>query len=166
MLTYVHEWRDIRKIWETPTDPMERARARVVADEEYRRAGLEHIRADVPGWVTRRLTRGLFILWASDIPIRFSDINDVNPLVIRVIWLAQVVLLVIAVIGLVRLVQRRRFAEAALLALPLLYVTGVHLPLLCETRQSLPVKPLVVVLAAIAITSRGRQRSEGDALPQ
>ena len=52
------------------------------------------------------------------------------------------------------LVRRRRYAEAALLALPLIYVTGVHVPLLCETRQSLPVKPLVLVLAAIAVTSR------------
>ena len=38
--TYVHEWRDIRRIWETPTDPMERARARVVADQEYLRAAV------------------------------------------------------------------------------------------------------------------------------
>ncbi len=154
MLTYVHEWRDIRKIWEAPTDPMERARARVVADQEYLRAAIEHIRDDLPGWVWRRLTRGTFILWASDIPIRYTDINDVNPLLIRGIWLAQVVLLVMAAVGLVRLLQRRRFAEAALLGLALLYVTGVHVPLLCETRQSLPVKPLVLILAAIAVTSR------------
>ena len=45
-------------------------------------------------------------------------------------------------------------AAAALLALPLLYVTGVHVPFLSETRQSLPVKPLVLVLAAVAVTSR------------
>ena len=44
----------------------------------------------------------------------------------------QVVLLAIAVAGLVVLVRRRRYAEAALLALPLLYVTGVHVPLLCR----------------------------------
>jgi hypothetical protein len=154
MLTYVHEWRDIRKIWETPTDPMERARARVIADQEYQRAALVHIREDVAGWVTRRLTRGAFILWASDIPIRHTDINAVNPLIIRGIWLLQVVLLAIAAYGLIVLLGRRRFAEAALLALPLLYVTGVHLPLLCETRQSLPVKPLVLILAAIAVTAR------------
>jgi hypothetical protein len=54
----------------------------------------------------------------------------------------------------VMLVRRRRYAEAALLTLPLIYVTGVHVPLLCETRQSLPVKPLVLALAAVAITSR------------
>ena len=36
-----------------------------------------------------------------------------------------------------------------LLALPLIYVTGVHLPLLCEARQSLPVKPLLLTLAAV-----------------
>jgi len=32
------------------------------------------------------------------------------------------------------------------------YVTGVHLPLLCEARQSLPVKPIVLALAAIGIS--------------
>lgn len=154
MLSYVHEWQDIRKIWESPTEPMERARARVVADEEYRRAGIEHIRADLSGWIIRRLTRGTFILWASDIPIRFTDINATPTIVIRAIWLLQVALLAIAAAGLLVLVRRRRYSEAALFALMLLYVTGVHVPLLCETRQSLPVKPLVIVLAAIAVSAQ------------
>ena len=44
-----------------------------------------------------------------------------------------------------------RWLEAVCLGLPLIYVTGVHLPLLCEARQSLPVKPLVLALAAIAV---------------
>ncbi len=153
MLVYVHEWREIRKIWETPTDPMERARARVVADQEYFRVGIAHITADIPGWIVRRVTYGTFILWASDIPIRYTDINATPRLVVRLIWLLQVVLLAIAAVGTVMLLGRRRFAEAALLTLPLLYVTGVHLPLLCETRQSLPVKPLVIVLAAIAVSA-------------
>lgn len=152
MLTYVHEWRDIRRIWEDPIDPMERARARVVADEEYFRAAVAHIRADVPGWIWRRLTTGTFVLWASDIPIRYTDINATAPLVIRAIWVAQVILIAIAAYGAIVLLRRRRFAEAALLVLPLLYVTGVHVPLLCETRQSLPVKPLVLVLAAVTLT--------------
>jgi 4-amino-4-deoxy-L-arabinose transferase-like glycosyltransferase len=156
MLIYVHEWRDIRKIWEDPTDPMERTRARVVSDQEYLRAGMAHIRADVPGWVVRRITRGAFILWAADIPIRYTDINATPVIVIRLIWLLQVVLLLVAAAGIVVLFRRRQYAEAALIVLPLLYVTGVHLPLLCETRQSLPVKPLVIALAAVALTSRGR----------
>ncbi|HEX4913224.1 MAG TPA: glycosyltransferase family 39 protein [Vicinamibacterales bacterium] len=154
MLTYVHEWRDIRKIWDEPTDPMERARARVIADQEYFRAAMAHIRADVAGWVMRRMTYGTFILWASDIPIRYTDIDATPTLVIRVIWLLQVVLLATAMAGIVVLVKRRQYSEAALLTLPLLYVTGVHVPLLCETRQSLPVKPLILVLAAIAISLR------------
>jgi len=154
MLNYVHEWQDIRKIWETPTDPMERARARVAADQEYLRLALVHIKADLPGWALRRGARRAFILWSTDIPIRFTDINRTPTIVIRAIWLLQVVLLVIAATGLVTLIRRGRYAEAALLALPLLYVTGVHVPLLCETRQSLPVKPLVLVLAAVALTSR------------
>jgi 4-amino-4-deoxy-L-arabinose transferase-like glycosyltransferase len=161
MLDYVHEWQDIRRIWETPTDPMERARARVVADEEYRRSAVEHIRADLGGWAVRRAARRAFILWASDIPIRFTDINATPVIVIRAIWALQVVLLAIAAAGIVILVRRGRLAEAALLTLPLLYVTGVHVPLLCETRQSLPVKPLVLMLAAIAITSR-RPHANGN----
>jgi 4-amino-4-deoxy-L-arabinose transferase-like glycosyltransferase len=159
MLNYVHEWQDIRRIWETPTDPMERARARDIADQEYFRAAIEHIRSDVPGWIWRHTVRNGFILWATEIPIRYSDINSVNPLIIRAIWLLQVVLLVIAAAGIVVLFRRRRYAEAALFTLSLLYVTGVHLPLLCEMRQSLPVKPLVLMLAAIAITSRRSEAS-------
>ncbi len=154
MLAYVHEWQDIRRIWESPTDPMERARARVVADQEYLRAAVAHIRADLSGWAVRRATRRAFILWASDIPIRYTDIDAVPTVVIRAIWLAQVILLLVAAGGVVVLLRRRKFAEAALVTLPLLYVTGVHLPLLCETRQSLPVKPLVLILAALAVTSR------------
>jgi 4-amino-4-deoxy-L-arabinose transferase-like glycosyltransferase len=154
MLTYVHEWRDIRKIWESPTDPMERARARVVADEEYLKAAMTHIQPDIPGWIWRRLSRGMFILWASDIPIRYTDINAMPPLLIRGMWLVQAILVAIAAYGAIVLLARRRFAEAALLVLPLLYVTGVHFPFLSETRQSLPVKPLVIVLAAVTLTSR------------
>jgi hypothetical protein len=154
MLDYVHEWQDIRRIWESPTDPMERARARVVADQEYLRAAIEHIREDIVGWAGRRAARRAFILWASDIPIRYTDINKTPQIVIRAIWLLQAILLAIAAAGIIVLLRRGRYAEAALVTLPLLYVTGVHVPLLCETRQSLPVKPLVVVLAAIALSSR------------
>jgi 4-amino-4-deoxy-L-arabinose transferase-like glycosyltransferase len=163
MLNYVHEWRDIRRIWEEPTDPMERARARVVADEEYFKAAVAHIRADVPGWIGRRALYGTFIRWASDIPIRYTDINSLPTLVIRAIWMVQVVLLAVAVYGAVVLLRRRRWAEAALLTLPLLYVDGVHVPFLSETRQSLPVKPLVIVLAAVAITSRAIATTATDA---
>ena len=70
---------------------------------------------------------------------------------IRLIWLVQVILLLLAAGGLIRLARHGRWPEAVLLALPLVYVTGVHLPLLCEARQSLPVKPLVLVLAAVAV---------------
>jgi 4-amino-4-deoxy-L-arabinose transferase-like glycosyltransferase len=159
MLNYVHEWQDIRTIWETPTEPMERARARVVADQEYYRLAISHIKSDPGEWAFRRLTKGTIILWATDIPIRYSDVNRVNPLVIRAIWILQVLLLAIAAAGMVRLFRSRRLAEVALLALALLYVTGVHVPLLCENRQSLPVKPLVLTLAAIAITSRRSEAS-------
>lgn len=151
MLTYAHEWRDIHDLWDTPTDPVERARARILADQAYLDAGLKHIRADPAGHVIRRLTRGPFVLWAAEIPVRYSLINRLPTLVIRGIWLAQVVLLWLAAIGAVHLYRTGRRLEATLLVLPLIYVTGVHLPLLCEARQSLPVKPIVLALAAVGI---------------
>ena len=66
------------------------------------------------------LTRGLFVLWAAEIPIRFSDINDTPPVVIRVIWL------VAGSLSGARAGRRRhpgasraRWTEAVLLTLPL-----------------------------------------------
>jgi hypothetical protein len=154
MLQYVNEWRDIRAIWDTPTDPMERARARVDADVEYRRHAIANMRADPIGHVTRRLTVGAFVLWAADVPVKYADINGLPTIVIRLIWLVQAIVLVLAAAGAVQLARHGRWLEAVVLSLPLIYVTGVHLPLLCEARQSLPVKPLVIVLAGVALTAR------------
>lgn len=154
MLAYVNEWRDIRLIWDTPTDPMERARARVAADREYMRFALAHIREDPLGHIRRRVVTGTFVLWAAEIPIRYGDINEMPASVVRSIWLVQVVLLLVAAWGAVVLVRGGRWLEAVMLALPIIYVTGVHLPLLCEARQSLPVKPVVLALAAIGLIRR------------
>jgi len=161
MLQYVNEWRDIRAIWDTPTDPMERAAARVVADREYLAHALVHMRQDPAGHLVRRLGRGAFVLWAAEIPIPYGRINDTPPLVIRAIWLAQVALLVLAAWGVVSLVRGGHWLEAVVLSLPIIYVTGVHLPLLCEARQSLPVKPIVLALAAIGLGHRPRFGTPG-----
>lgn len=154
MLQYATEWRDIRAIWDTPTDPMERAAARVRADQEYLQYAFALMRHDPVGHVRRRLTRGAFLLWAAEVPIRYGDINATPPIVIYVIWLAQVVLLMFAAWGAVVLARSGRWLEVVTLSLPIIYVTGVHLPLLCEARQSLPVKPVVLVLAAIGLRRR------------
>ena len=154
MLQYVNEWRDIRAIWDTPTDPMARAAARVAADREYLAHALATIRQDPVGHLTRRLGRGAFVLWAAEIPIPYDRINDTPPAAIRAIWLAQVVLLLLAAWGSWSLVRQGHWLEAVMLSLPIIYVTGVHLPLLCEARQSLPVKPIVLALAAIGLSKR------------
>ena len=153
MLQYVTEWLDIRAIWDTPTDPMERARARVAADSEYLRVAMANMRADPLGHVQRRLTTGLFVLWAADVPVRYGDINSFPVVAIRAMWVVQVLVMLLAAIGAVTLARRGRWLEAVMLTLPVVYVTGVHLPLLCEARQSLPVKPVVIVLAAIAVNA-------------
>jgi hypothetical protein len=158
MLAYVNEWRDIRLIWDTPTDPMERVRARVAADREYLRFAVAHMREDPIGHIGRRVARGTFVLWAAEIPIRYGDINRMPTLVIRSIWLVQVLLLLVAAWGASVLVRQGRWLEAVMLVLPIIYVTGVHLPLLCEARQSLPVKPVVLALAAIGLRQRAPPR--------
>jgi 4-amino-4-deoxy-L-arabinose transferase-like glycosyltransferase len=149
MRTYVHQWRQIRRVWDEPVDPHARARARIVADREYQRVAVENISADPAGHALRRLTHGAFVLWNADIWLRYSEIDDAPPVVIRAMWSVQVALLVLGIWGCVRMVRRGQLAEAWLLATPLLYVTAVHLPLLTEARQSLPVKPLLLVLATV-----------------
>jgi 4-amino-4-deoxy-L-arabinose transferase-like glycosyltransferase len=159
MLQYVNEWRDVREIWDTPTDPMERVRARVAADREYLRHAIANMKADPVGHVRRRLTIGAFVLWAAEVPIRYADINLMPNWFIRLLWIPQIALLAAAAWGLVRLVQNNRWLDAVMLALPIIYVTGVHLPLLCEARQSLPVKPVVIALAAVGLTYRRTEAS-------
>src|SRR5439155_3079470 len=44
MLEYVHQWQDIRRIWAMPTDPSERATARVKADQEYQRVAMQNLK--------------------------------------------------------------------------------------------------------------------------
>jgi len=154
MLQYVNEWRDIRQIWTAPTDPMERVRARVEADREYLRHAIANMQADPIGHLARRLTIGAFVLWAAEVPIRYADINTMPVWFIRLLWILQLALLAAAAWGGVWLARHGRWLEAVMLALPVIYVTGVHLPLLCEARQSLPVKPVVIALAAIGLTSR------------
>jgi 4-amino-4-deoxy-L-arabinose transferase-like glycosyltransferase len=151
MLDYVHQWKDIRRIWTEPTDANERARARVAADREYLRVGLENIRRNSTAHLVTRLARGVFILWAGEIPIRYSDINRMPPAVIRIGWAIQALIVAAAMCGLVVFARGGRADAAALLAAPIVYVTAVHFPLLKEARQSLPALPTVLLLATVAL---------------
>jgi hypothetical protein len=151
MLTYVHQWEDIRRIWTNPVESSERARARVAADREYLRIGLDNIRAEHPGELARRLARGVFVLWAGEIPFRYSDINALPPRLIHAVWAIQAAVGCLAIAGLIALARHRRVADALWLAVPLVYITVVHFPLLTEARQSLPAQPIVLLLAAIGV---------------
>jgi 4-amino-4-deoxy-L-arabinose transferase-like glycosyltransferase len=167
MLTYIHQWRDIRRIWNTPTDPRERAAKRIEADGEYWRAGLDNIARDRMGHLLRRLTTGTFVLWAAEIPIRYTRINSMPRLLIRGIWLVQALLLAVALVGVVMLAHRRGPTVAAPIAALFIYITVVHVPLLSEARYSLPAKPTVLALVAIAIAELLHRAlpQTGDYLP-
>jgi hypothetical protein len=150
MLEYVHQWQRIHRIWDTPTDPYDRALARVAADHEYQRVALENLRRQPPLQLARRLARGVFVLWAGEIPFRYSVINRLPRAVIYGCWLVQAVLMCLAVSGIATLARSGRVAAALVLASPIVYITAVHFPLLTEARQSLPAQPTVLALAAIA----------------
>jgi hypothetical protein len=160
MLTYVHQWEDIRKIWTDPVDSAERAQARVAADREYLRIGLDNIRGEPKRDLAHRLARGVFILWAGEIPFRYTDINRLPPMLIYGCWAIQAALSGLALAGLVVLARGGRVATALYLSAPLVYITAVHFPLLTEARQSLPAQPLLLLLATI-----GAAQLTGHLLP-
>jgi 4-amino-4-deoxy-L-arabinose transferase-like glycosyltransferase len=148
MLEYVHQWKDLHLIWDTPTDPYQRTMARMRADRSYLVTALQNLRHDRPLHQLTRMARGAFILWAGEIPFRYSDINQLPPALIRFCWLIQVALFGAAMVG-IYAVFRVFPAAACILAAPIVYVTAVHLPLLTEARQSLPAQPVLLVLATL-----------------
>ncbi len=151
MLRYVHQHQDIGRIWTEPRDPWERTFARIAADHEYLRVGLQNIRRNPGRHLWGRATHGTFILWAAEIPVRYSDINRLSPLTIRAIWLPQVALMLLATWGAVVLARRRARDEAWAIAALVLYVAAVHTPLYAEARYSLPAKPMILLLATVAV---------------
>ncbi len=151
MLEYVHQWQDIRRIWTEPVDSEQRAIARSQADSVYLQVGLDNIRRDRLGHLARRLTYGVFVMWASHIPYRHSEINELPTAAIRAMWIAQAFVLVLALVGAVRSLRSTRWREGWLLIAPALYVTAVHLPLLTEPRESLPAMPAVLILAVAGV---------------
>ena len=161
MLEYVHQWQDIRRIWTAPTDPRERARARIAADQEYLRVGLHNLERDSLSHLGRRLARNVFILWAGEIPFRYSDINKLRPVVVHLVWAAQCVICLVALMGLIILFRAGRKVEALLFSSVLLYVTAVHFPLFAEARLSLPAQPVVLLLASLTFN---RKSIEDDAV--
>ncbi len=151
LLRYVHQHLDIQRIWTEPQEPHRRMQARIDADHEYLRVGLENIRRDPVRWAWGRLTRGTVLFWAAEIPIRYSDINRVPPIVIRVIWFAQGLLLLVAAVGIVALVRLGARIEAGAIGALVVYVSAVHVPMYSEARYSLPAKPVVWLLAVVGV---------------
>jgi 4-amino-4-deoxy-L-arabinose transferase-like glycosyltransferase len=160
MLTYVTQWRTIRRIWTEPTDPHERFSARITSDRTYLRVGLDNIRANPGAYLTRRVVGGQFWLWAAEIPVRYTQINRLPTWIIRAIWAPQVILVIAGVAGLFVLARRGKRVAVLLLGGPLLYVAAVHFLILTEARQSLPVKPLLVLAAVMGLSQIGPAASD------
>jgi len=157
MLRYVHQHQDIARIWTTPTDPWERMTSRIAADHEYWRVAVENIRRDPVRHFRRRAFRGTFLLWAAEIPVRYSDINHLAPWTIRAIWLPQAAAMGLAVWGVVVVVRRGDRTAGYAMAAVIAYVTAVHTPLYSEARYSLPAMPIALLLATMGAAAIGRR---------
>src|SRR3989442_1317032 len=103
---------------------------------------MSNIRRDSPLHLIQRLARGLFILWAGEIPFRYSDINQLPPIVIYACWAVQAALIGAAFAGAYALGRSGIVGGAVVLLVPFLYLSVVHVLLLTEARQSLPAMPV------------------------
>src|SRR5205814_4774876 len=122
------------------------------------RVALENLRKDSIGHLARRLSRGIFLLWAGEIPVRYSEIDQLSTLTKGAIWGVQALICLAALAGFVALYRAGRKAEALLFGSCLFYITAVHFPLLTEARQSLPAKPIVLLLASLAFKPEIHER--------
>jgi 4-amino-4-deoxy-L-arabinose transferase-like glycosyltransferase len=159
MLEYVHQWQDIRLIWTAPVDPMERVVARVKADQEYQRVAIENLKREPLPHIAKRLVRGVAVLWAGEIPFRYSEIDNLPRRVRQLCYAIQMLLFLAACAGAIVLFRRGLTVPSLILAAPIVYITAVHFLLLKEARQSLPAQPVLLILATFglaALTVHGR----------
>jgi hypothetical protein len=103
--------------------------------------------------MARRLARGVFVLWAGEIPFRYSEINALPPVIIRICWAIQALLFLAACAGAFMLFRRGQVVPGLILCAPIVYMTAVHFWLLTEARQSLPAQPVLLILATFGIAS-------------
>lgn len=152
MKTYVDETRSITALWRGIPDVHAMTKAKFGIEDASRTIILRHLReGDLASFLYRRLTYGSFALWASDIPIRYSQINATPVVAIRLIQLAQVLLLALCAWGVLAVLRTNRVAGAVFLV-ALVYTELVHVFIHTDIRFSLPVKPLVLLLAVVAVT--------------
>jgi 4-amino-4-deoxy-L-arabinose transferase-like glycosyltransferase len=142
--------REIRASWRAQGTLHEQMTAKLEVEPRYRAHAIAAIRAAPWAYATGRLLYGSFVLWAADIPVRYTRIDALPRGAIRAMYALQIAVLAAAVAGLAVLARHVPLA-AAVFAAALLYVEGIHVPLHTDVRYSLPAKPLVVLLACAAV---------------
>ena len=140
-------------------DPQARIAAHIAAERDYRALALRRISEDPLGFVWRRATHGVFILWASHVPLPYRMIDNLSPSWLSAIWVMQAAILVFALMGAVAM-WRVQAVEALLLSLFVAYVAVVHFPLRPDPRWALPVMPVVLLFAVAGGAAAWRWMSD------
>jgi hypothetical protein len=140
------------------TDRVAQSRAWVSLNETLGEHASRLIAHDPVGYVARAPLRA-FVLWATDLPIPSDSARSLPALARAAISSAELVLVILGVVGAVVLALRR--SDASLLPLAVIvYVSALGLPFGTEARYALAAKPLLII-AAVAGFDALRRPSPG-----
>lgn len=150
---------------EIPVFQMDEGLPEALRDRARARRAVERITADPLGWLVVRvkqypkffLDTGPYVLepdnnLGADAP-RPSRLLS---LLVKVVFVAGNLLL-FALFALGLLSERGRFVSLAHITLFPLYLSAIHLPMWIEPRYSLPMMPMVSILAAVALLRLARE---------
>jgi 4-amino-4-deoxy-L-arabinose transferase-like glycosyltransferase len=109
---------------------------------------IEHIKANPIGWMWARIKQ-YPLLYVDTGQYIYIDSGVLKTVVMPLFLLGNFTFLLLALYGF--WLQKNRFFELAHLVLFPLFVALIHLPLWVEGRYSLPMMPMAVIFAAVAV---------------
>lgn len=146
--TYASEFRRLREILEPAGTSIETVRAYIETDKKYGELARERTAADTAGWLGRGVLYRSAVFWFGEIPVAPPAVGAIPTLVLIAIWGAQLLLVILALIGVVVLAIRRP-TTGLWFAVGLVALWLAHFPFSAEARYSLPVKTWLIVLAVV-----------------
>lgn len=151
MRRFVEEYTWRNHFPDAPRTPEEKIREGMLKDAFYLERAHEHIRGDFWTYLRTQLLFVSFKFWAGEIPVRLTLIGSLPRMLIYAVFLIQVGLVLLALIGGWR--ARANPLLFVFVVAPLVYLYVFHLPFHVEPRYSIPVKPFLLLLASIGATA-------------
>jgi hypothetical protein len=132
-------------IFEAAPDQRARVAAFVVLNQSLDDRALRLVAHDPVGYLLRGFTVRTPALWATDVPVRVSQVAAL-PLVVRIALFVFEFVLFAGAIGGAVLLLRSRALGALVVTGAFVYVWFLSLPFLSEGRYAIPVRPVMAIL--------------------